>query len=167
MVKTDYYQAIFLGAFVAALTDSIPVLNLVNCLFCAGIVVGGMIPLWLLQRNAEDKSFFTTPEVIHLGLLTGLFGAFLSFVFQYIVFKIYGNWQVQWMIQAMDNMETLPPFWEELYAELQKPEYQGFAGLAILIRNLIIFPVFMVLGGLLMNKILIRKRSNRSGDSDR
>ena len=162
MQRQGYYQAVVLGALVAALTDSLPLLNLVNCLCCIGIASGGMITLWVLRRQMPEKEFFTTPEVIHLGLVTGLLGAFLSFVFQYIVFLIYGNWQVQWLLQAMNNMEELPPLWEKLYEELQKPEYQGFAGLAILVRNLIIFPVFTFFGALLMNKIFIRKSGSNN-----
>ncbi len=157
MQKQGYMRAIAIGGLVAALTDSLPLLNLINCLCCLGIASGGMVTLWLLRRQFPEKEYFTTPEVIHLGLMTGLVGAFISFALQYIVFLMYGNWQVQWLLQAMDNMDEMPPVWERLYEELQKPEYQGFAGLAILIRNLIIYPVFTFLGALLASRFFFRK----------
>ena len=157
MQKQGYYQAVILGALVSALTDSIPLLSFVNVFCCIGIASGGFVTLWLLHRQNPEKEYFTTPEVIHLGLLTGIIGAFLSFVFQYIVFLWIGNWQVQWLLNAMNNMEELPPLWEKMYEELQRPEYQGFAGVAILVRNLIIFPIFTFLGALITNKIFIRK----------
>ncbi len=157
MNKNQYYWAIFYGAFTAALIDSLPMLNLTNCLCCAGIMLGGVFPVLILHRQHPDHTFFSTPELIHLGLTTGLVAAFLSFVFQYIVFQVYGNWQVQWLSQAIESMEEIPPMWEEIYNELQKPEYQGFAGLTILIRNLIIFPIFTMLGAFLMNNWLKRK----------
>ncbi len=164
MSKQGYYQAIALGALVSALSDSIPLLSFVNVFCCIGIASGGFVTLWLLQRQFPQKEYFTTPEVIHLGLLTGLVGAFLSFVFQYIVFLWIGNWQVQWLLNAMNNMPELPPMWENLYEELQRPEYQNFAGLAILVRNLIIFPIFTFFGALIMNKILLRKHFKNTGE---
>ena len=160
MIKQDTYLAILLGGLLAALTDSLPVLNLINCLCCLGIISGGILPIYLLSKKLEGRDYFTTPEVIHIGLSAGLAGAVLAFVLQYIVYLIYGNWQVQWLTQALESMEELPPLWQDLYHELQKPEYQGFAGAAILIRNLIMFPIFTLLGSFLMNKILIR-RSNQ------
>jgi len=157
MTKQDTYFAIFLGALTAAVTDSIPLFNLVNCFCCLGIISGGIIPIWLLSKRLEDRAFFSAPEVVHIGISAGLIGAILAFVFQYIVFQIYGNWQVQWLTQTLESMEELPPLWEDLYNEMQKPEYQGFAGAAILIRNLIMFPLLTLLGSFLMNKFLIRR----------
>ncbi len=160
MNKQDTYFAIFVGALTAAATDSLPLLNLINCLCCLGIISGGMIPIWLLSKKQQGR-FFSTPEVVHISLSAGLLGALMAFVLQYLVYRMYGNWQVEWLLQAMEGMEELPPLWEDLYYELQKPEYQGFAGMAILIRNLIMFPVFTLLGGFVMNKILIKRAEKR------
>ncbi|APF20360.1 hypothetical protein Calab_1490 [Caldithrix abyssi DSM 13497] len=159
MNKQDTYFAIFVGALTAAATDSFPLLNLINCFCCLGIISGGILPIWLLSKKLEDRAFFTTPEVIHIGLSAGLVGAVMAFILQFIVYQFYGNWQVEWLTQALESMEDLPPLWEDLYYELQKPEYQGFAGMAILIRNLIMFPVFTLLGSFLMNKFLIKRSS--------
>ncbi len=159
MSKQDTYWAIFLGGLTAAITDSIPLLNLINCLCCLGIAAGGMVPIFRLSRKLEDRTHFSTPEVIHIGLSAGLVGALLAFGLQYLVFLFYGNWQVQWLQQALESMEELPPLWEKIYSELQKPEYQGFAGMAILIRNLLIFPIFTLLGAILANKLLMKKRN--------
>ena len=57
----------------------------------------------------------------------------------------------------IENMEEIPPIWNEMYEQLKSPEMQGFAGMSILIRSLIMFPVFTFLGALLTNRVLMKK----------
>lgn len=156
MEKQRFYEAVVLGGLFAALTDTIPFLNIVNCFCCLGIAGGGAVALIYLKKMTA-KDLFSTPELIHLGLLTGLAGAFMAFVIHYVVFRYYGNWQIEWIRNMLDNMEELPPLWEEFYDELQSPEYVGFAGTSLLIRSLILFPVFSTAGAFVTSKILERR----------
>ena len=156
MDNQKIYHAAILGGIVAALTDALPVLNFINCLCCIGIAAGGSAALFYLKGLEQDK-IFTMPELVQIGLLTGLTGAFFSFGFHYIMFKMIGNWQIEWALNMLDNMEEIPALWDELYEQLQAPEMQGFAGLSILIRALIIFPIFTFLGALFTNRLFLRQ----------
>ena len=152
--ETTY--AVLLGGMVAALTDALPYLNLINCLCCLGIAAGGAVSVLYLKSLDKDR-LFVLPEIVQLGLLTGLAGAFFSFAFHYIMFRMIGNWQIEWIMNMIENMENIPPIWEEMYEQLRAPEMQGFAGMSILIRSLILFPVFTFLGALLTNRVLIKR----------
>jgi hypothetical protein len=151
-------QAAVLGGITAALTDAVPFLNLINCLCCLGLAAGGVVAVLYLYSNDSEKQTFSLPELIQIGLWTGITGALFAFVFHYIVFQILGNWQIEWIGNMIENMEEIPPMWEDIYQELQSPEMQGFAGMAILIRSLILFPVFTFLGALFTNRVLERRQ---------
>ena len=60
----------------------------------------------------------------------------------------------------MENMDEIPTIWGDLYDDLQNEEFQTFAGFAIFIRSLIIFPIFTFIGALITNR-LIDKKVNR------
>ncbi len=151
-------QAAVLGGITAALTDAIPYLNLINCLCCLGLAAGGVVAVLFMYSSDDEKHIYSLPELIQIGLWTGIAGALFAFVFHYIMFQILGNWQVQWISNMIENMEDVPPMWEEIYQELQSPEMQGFAGMAVLVRSLILFPIFTFLGALFTNRALERKQ---------
>ncbi len=160
MDSLKFKQAVVLGGITAALTDAVPYLNLINCLCCLGLAAGGVVAVLYLYSSDPEKHIYTLPELIQIGLWTGIAGALFAFVFHYIMFQILGNWQVEWISNMIENMEDIPPMWEEIYQELQSPEMQGFAGMAILVRSLILFPIFTFLGSLFTNRVLERKQIN-------
>jgi len=146
-------HAAVIGGLVAALSDALPYISFVNVLCCLGIAAGGITAMLYLKRQDPIK-IFQLPELIQIGLVTGLTGAFFSFILNWIVFNTVGNWQVEWLLETMENMENLPLAWEELYEQLLLPENQGFGGMLILIRNLILFPVFTLAGTIITNRVL-------------
>ena len=152
-------HAAVIGGLVAALSDALPYISFVNVLCCLGIAAGGITAMLYLKRLDPDK-IFQLPELIQIGLVTGLTGAFFSFVLNWIVFSTIGNWQVEWLLETMENMENLPLAWEELYEQLLLPENQGFGGMLILIRNLILFPVFTLAGTIITNRVLSRRQKS-------
>lgn len=150
-------QAAVLGGLVAALTDALPLLNLINCLCCLGIALGGVTAVLYLRANGVRQPL-NMPILIQLGLMTGIAGALIDFAFQYIVFQMLGNWQIEWLRNMLENMDEIPPAWEEIYNQLQSPEFEGFAGWGIFIRSLIIFPLFTFLGGVITNQWIKKKK---------
>ncbi|HID39083.1 MAG TPA: hypothetical protein EYP36_06175 [Calditrichaeota bacterium] len=157
--NTLYYQAVILGGVVSALTDALPLLNLINCFCCLGIAAGGAIAVLYYQRyQPPEAPLLSTPMAVQMGLMTGIIGALAAFVFHYIMYQIMGNWQVEWILNSIENLDDIPALWEGIYEELQKEKYQVFAGWAILIRSLILFPIFTLSGALITLRILQNRR---------
>ncbi len=157
--NTIYYQAVVLGGVVSALTDALPLLNLINCLCCLGIASGGAVAVFYYQRYLPpDVPMISTPQAVQMGLMAGIIGALAAFVFHYIMYQMIGNWQVEWILNTIENLDDVPAVWENIYEELQGEEYQVFAGWAILIRSLILFPIFTVSGALITRRILLKRR---------
>jgi len=157
--NTLYYQSVVLGGIVAALTDALPLLNLINCFCCLGIAAGGAVAVFYYQRYLPpDGPMLSTPLAVQMGLTAGIVGALAAFVLHYMMYQIMGNWQVEWILNTIENLDDVPPLWEEMYEELQKEEYQTFAGWAILIRSLILFPIFTLSGALISRRVLLKRR---------
>lgn len=155
MDNTLLYRSATVGGITAAVMDSIPYLNFINCLCCLGIALGGVAALFYFRSQSPYEPVeFSKPALLHLGLLTGIIGAIATFILHYIVFKIVGNWEIGFIKNLMENMDELPPFWDEFYTELESGRYDGFTGPIILVRSLILFPLFTYLGVLLGNRFL-------------
>lgn len=71
-----FYQAVVLGGIVSALTVVVPLLNIINCLCCMGIASGGVVSVLYIHKYTHIKTF-TLPEIIRIGLVAGIIGAFL------------------------------------------------------------------------------------------
>ena len=60
-----------------AAISTVPGLSIVNCFCCSGIIVGGLIAVYVFQKKSgsKDLSFHTG---VQLGLLAGLFATALN-----------------------------------------------------------------------------------------
>lgn len=149
------YQSALVGGVVSALMDSLPYVKFINVCCCIGIALGGFAAFYYYRsQSPNEPEEFHLGSLVHLGLLTGLFGAVASFIIHYIVYKMVGNWDIEFLRNMMDNLDELPPLWDEIYEELESGKYDGFAGPVILVQSLIIFPIFTFLGVLAGNKFL-------------
>jgi hypothetical protein len=149
------YQAAAVGGFVTGLIDALPYVKLINVFCCIGIVFGGFIAFYYYRSQSPDiPEEFRLADLVHLALMTAIFGAVISFALHYIVYKMVGNWDIELLRNMMDKMDELPPMWDDLYTELESGKYNGFAGPAILVQSLLVFPVFVFIGTVIGNKIL-------------
>jgi hypothetical protein len=70
-----------IGAAVSLVLANVPVLNLVNCLLCAGFWGGPLLGVWYYKRQAGTMTLGQGVAVGALaGLLAGVIGFLLSFV---------------------------------------------------------------------------------------
>jgi hypothetical protein len=156
MDNRNFYQAAVLGGTFSALTTVLPILNIINCFCCIGIAAGGAASVLYLKKYAGISGLLL-PEIMRLGIAAGIVGAFFVFIVHFILYQIAGNWQIEFLINIIENMEDVPPAWEEFYNILQEVRYEGFGGAAILIPYLILFPLFNFLGALITNQIILKK----------
>ena len=74
----------FVGGLVAAVLNSIPVLNFINCFCCAGIMLGGAVALIYYDRSYSVREYVNQATVVTVGITTGLFAAFISLGIEYL-----------------------------------------------------------------------------------
>jgi hypothetical protein len=68
--------AALVGALVMVVLSNVPVLNLINCLLCAGIWIGGIVAVWFYRRQTGQS--LTAGQGAIVGIVAGLIGAAVS-----------------------------------------------------------------------------------------
>jgi uncharacterized membrane protein (DUF485 family) len=150
--------AAFGGGLVAALLSSVPYLNFINCFCCIGIALGGVVALLLYDRSTGSTHYINQAQTITLGISTGLIGAFLSLLIEWIVYRVYGHWDIRLIQSIMENMDEIPDYLEELRNELENQASQGFIWTATLFTNLVVYPIFCLIGSFVSRLILNKNR---------
>ena len=150
------------GGTVSALLFSIPFINMINCFCCAGIMLGGAVALVYYDRSFGIREIVSTATALTLGLVSGLAAAFISIFINWMIFFMFGNWELELINILNDTLGDVPEMAEtmdeliyEMEAEASKGYYFGRV-LMELVRNLILLPIFSVAGALIA-RIFINK----------
>lgn len=127
---------------VMGLLSNIPLLNLVNCLLCAWLWGGGILAVFLYRRFAPEHFELTSSNGILLGLVAGVFGAVIGA----IVSVIFQAATQQTFVRLIEQQEL---FRSELAPYMDTLRSAGGFSFFGLVCNLIFYPLFGLVGGLL------------------
>jgi hypothetical protein len=130
--KTMFLSAL-IGGLVMAILTQVPVLNLINCLICAGLWIGGIAAVWFYRR--QTGQFLSGGQGAVLGALAGVIGAIIGA----IVGIIFGGALLSSMIAA-DPTGTA----SDLLGGLA---VSGTVSIVSFVFNIILYPLFGAIGG--------------------
>ena len=152
----------FVGGLVAGALNSIPFLNFINCFCCLGIILGGVVALIYYDRTFDIsmREYISPAVAVTLGIAAGLFGAFISLFIEWIIYINFGHWEIEFMNELMDNMDEVPQVMEDLVHEFEVELGEGFIWASILFRNLILMPIFCLIGALIARVVLNKDRQH-------
>ncbi len=153
------------GGIITGATIGLPVLDFLNCLCCAGVILGGFLSVFLAVKDMDAASpGISQSDALQLGVFSGLFGAVIGTVFHALVLLIAGNFMIDMIASFLregDLEHSLPPgMMDELWEMLNTQE--GFSIIDIFFHLfiwLILGPLFGLLGGLLGYSLLRRPKS--------
>jgi hypothetical protein len=148
----------FVGGLVAGALNSIPILNFINCFCCAGIMLGGAVALVFYDRSFTTREYINPATTITVGITAGLFGAFISLGIDYIIYLNFGHWEIEFMYDLLDAMEDVPSAIEDMVYELEQELQEGFIWGSILFRNLLLMPIFCLIGALIIRVFINKNR---------
>lgn len=148
-----------LGAIVVATINAVPFINFINCFCCTGIVAGGIIALVHYDRSLDTREYISTAVSITLGIITGILASFISLLFEWIIFMQFGHWYAELLLNIAENMEEIPPAMEKMIDTIKEEKQYGFLWTYILLRNLLVMPVFCSVGSLITRTYLNRDRT--------
>ncbi len=155
-------SAAIIGGITAAVLSTTPIINLINCLCCIGVIFGGAMGLFYYARLSSEPEVITQPTAVTVGIVTGLFGAFFAVALEWIFFELFGPWQIEFARDLVEHMDDVPVYVEDMLDELEDQIASGFNWGSILLENLIILPVFCLVGAMIarvfINRNLIEKR---------
>lgn len=158
--KPDNFLPALYGGIIMGVLSGIPILNFVNCLCCAGIMLGGFMAVYFYknQLTAEMDAMMSS-DALKLGAFAGFFGALASSIIGGLVFLIIGNIGSEMILRILNSSGVLNNMPPEARAQMeQSMAQQGFSIIGV-VANFIICPLFGLLGGLI-GYAVFRKRGN-------
>jgi hypothetical protein len=137
------------GALVMVVLSNVPVLNLINCLICAGLWLGGMAAVWFYRRQTAQT--LTAGQGAIIGVVAGVIGAVLSA----IAASVFGADAMQAVMDADPTGQT-------------RSVLGGFIGgtasfLVSLLINIILYPLFGAVGGAIYAALTGRPPASKVG----
>ncbi len=135
------------GGIIIAAISAIPGLNLLNCLCCAGVLLGGALSVFFYKKDlGPEQASLTSGTAIQLGALAGVFGAILGTAIAAAIMAAFGNVSREFVAHFLDRFrDQMPP---EAFDQAMRSLETGGLTIVTLVISLIIDTRFGLLGGL-------------------
>ncbi len=80
------------GGIIMGVISGVPFLNIVNCLCCAGLLLGGFMAVFFYKKDlTAAMPPLTSGDGVQLGALAGLIGAIVANLLDAILLTTVGN----------------------------------------------------------------------------
>ena len=170
--KPSKIRIALISGAVIGVVSALPGLNLINCCCCAGILLGGMLSVYLYKQEfTEGMPPMESSDAVILGIVSGVVGAFSMTILDVLIASLFGDLSAELarsvmerLLEIMEEQGTVPAeLIEQLRSEMEKSfaESQSFwAIISNLFVSLIVYPIFAMLGGLLGYSIWRPKRQS-------
>ena len=160
--------ALISGGVIGAVS-AIPGISLINCCCCAGVWLGGLLAMYLYQKEfTPEMPPLESSDALMLGLMAGVLGAFVATALNLIILVTFGPIEQELVksifgkvLERMAEQGSIPnDMVDSLTTQLDQSISESgrmsniFGGLFI---TLIIYPIFTILGALLGFSIFRRK----------
>jgi hypothetical protein len=149
--KPDKLMPSLYGGLLIATIWSVPGLNLLNCLCCAGVLLGGFLAVLLYQKDVTtEMEPLTIEDCKNIGIYTGIIASVAGMVIQFIVQLVFGDLAIDMMVKLAERMQVdFPP---ELYQMIEDAKQQGpnlFGSILAMFITVIPNTLFAFLGALI------------------
>ena len=178
--RTDKIKPAMIGGSIMAVIATVPYLNMLNCLCCAGIMLGGFMAVYFYQKSLlpNDPPLRTSHGLI-LGAFAGVFGAILETLITVLTIKFFASTyfdavyiEIEKSIEQLQNDGTdvpviLDQVQDTIAAFAQEISEHGFSiilTIIILVFNTFKDVLFGLLGGLIGAAIFQKKTKQQPGN---
>jgi hypothetical protein len=149
--KPDKLIPALYGGVIMALISAIPFINFINCLCCAGVMLGGFFAVFFYKNNfTPDTPPYTSGECMGVGALAGVFGAIIGTILSVAFLALFGNITGQYMMEILQNSGLDIP--TEAFNAMEEGMSAGMTMGSVVIQllsGLVIDTIFGMLGGLI------------------
>lgn len=172
--KPNKWRAALFGGAAIGLVSGIPVISLVNCCCCAGILAGGVLTYYLYrEEHVEGMLPLESSDALILGIMAGVIGAFVQAVIHGLLVLLFAGAQEELMRSIMskiiDRLESSGSFPADALDQMRdqvarsvKESNTMWGVMLNLFMSLIIYPIFAMLGGLLGYGIFRSKKPQQT-----
>jgi hypothetical protein len=156
-------RPVIIGTLSISAISIMPIINFVNLFCCAGIILGGAIGAMFYSRQLSNfNQQITTKDGAIMGLLAGILSAIIVTGIN-LLMVLYSNINpITEILEAVNTFSKDLP--QEVYDqmkhfsdEFERYGYSPTLTLVSLIINVIIYPLFASIGGIIVAMININK----------
>jgi len=157
---------VILSAMVMILISSIPVLNLLNMVCCAGIILGGFIGVYSYSRQlANTTILLMQKDAIMIGLLSGIIAAIVQTGIGLAISLFSKNNPMAEAMEMLSGMgKDIPPevmqILDKFSGEFTQYGYSPTLTIISLVIHLVLFPLFGILGSYIGYAMLKKRNIN-------
>ena len=131
------------GGLLIGIIIGVPLLNLINCACCAGIIGGGVLAVYLYRNRVDPATPLNMADGAALGILAGIFGAIIGTVLDGLL----GTFTFDFLYKIAEYVDD--PEFDEMIEQLN-PSVIGPGFFVIgFIFKLVFNCIFGLVGGLL------------------
>jgi hypothetical protein len=142
------------GGLVMLFLTKVPLISCLNCLFCAGIWGGGILTIWFYRLSEKDHPGLTVGQGALLGILAGVVAAVLATAVG-AVFSGAGA------LSSLDTLQNIPGVSNQIPSAstdaIRQAAALGGGFFGGLICNLVLYPLFGALGGVIGTGLIWKK----------
>ncbi len=151
MSKPDKFLPALYGGLLIATVWAVPGLNFLNCLCCAGVMLGGFLAVVLYQKDVTpEMGPLTREECTSLGIMAGVISSVASVVIQYAVMLVFGDIAIEMMLRLAERMQVdFPPEMLQLIEESREQEPNIIGSFFAIFIYLLPNTLFSFLGALI------------------
>ena len=149
--KPSKFLPALYGGLIMGAISGLPVLSILNCFCCAGILLGGFLSVLFYKNDMTPSSPpLTNSDCMQLGALAGLFGAAFGTILHVIMLATVGNVSNEILLNILGGFHLPPEAMDQIEHSLEQSAAMGvFAIMIGLVTSLVIDPLFGLLGGLI------------------
>ena len=156
-------RPVIIGTLSISAISIMPIINIVNLFCCAGIILGGAIGAMFYNRQLSNfNQQITTKDGAIMGLLAGILSAIIVTGIN-LLMVLYSNINpITEILEAVNTFSKDLP--QEVYDqmkhfsdEFERYGYSPTLTFVSLIINVIIYPLFASIGGIIVAMISINK----------
>lgn len=147
--KPDKLMPALYGGIIIGALSGIPFVNIINCLCCAGIILGGVLSVYFYKSSfTPETPPLEAGECALVGLMAGVIGAIVETIISVALLVTFGNFWVEYIVEFLTraNVNLPDEVWDGLYRMLDS----GPMGIEIMfdfVISLFISSLFGLLGG--------------------
>jgi hypothetical protein len=139
------------GGLVIGVLSGVPFLNFVNCVCCAGVLLGGFIAVMLYSKNfTPEMPPMEAGDCAAVGVLAGVIGAVVDTGISLFVIMTFGNVLGDTLMEVLTeaNIDLPEETWDQLRMLLDEETAAVALGFNFLV-SIFIMSLFGLLGGLI------------------
>ena len=151
--RPDKLRPALIGGALIGIISAIPIISLINCFCCTGVVIGGIVAVHLYNKNLGGLEL-TSSEGVVIGLMAGASGALISTI---LTSMITGGVKNQ-INKILEYSNEIPPELQDALIRIQEMGGNLFFVIVGLVFSLIIFSIFGIIGGLIGVSLFRKKQ---------